>query len=128
MDEDTFLDVIESGIKAARMEPEQLRAFRLALMKALDDNPISEKELKEMDHHTAWTRIDKALEDLMAGNDQLTDAELKSKSKRLKCLSDFAETLRLRVGERIKGQQVGDIAPLFKKFFEARNQVDLTTD
>ena len=75
-------------------------------------------------HNTAWGKIDGGLKDLMVKNDELSLDELKAKSKRLKCLSDFAEVLRKRVNERVKGVGVGPIEPLFKQFFEARNQVD----
>lgn len=81
-----------------------------------------------MEHLEAWTKIDKGLADLMEGNDELSLDELKAKSKRLKCLADFAETLRKRVNERVKGVGVGPVEPLFTEFFKARNQVDLTTN
>ena len=77
-----------------------------------------------MEHSVAWDTIDKGLEALMQGNDQLSLDELKAKSKRLKCLADFSETLRKRVNERVRGVGVGPIEPLFTAFFEARNQVD----
>ena len=79
-------------------------------------------------HNAAWQEIDSGLTNLMDGNDELSDDELRAKSKRLKCLSDFAETLRKRVNERVKGVSVGPIEPLFTEFFKARNQVDLTTN
>ena len=81
-----------------------------------------------MMHNSAWKQIDKGLEALMEGNDQLSPEELRAKSKRLKCLSDFAETLRKRVNERVRGVSVGSIEPLFQQFFKARNQVDETTN
>lgn len=81
-----------------------------------------------METAKAWITIDEGLKALMAKNDELSDSELKSKSKRLKCLGDFAETLRKRVGERIKGMKVGDIEPLFEAFFKARAEVDKTNN
>ena len=77
-----------------------------------------------MEHTKAWQTIDKGLKDLMAKNDELPDNELKAKSKRLKCLSDFAEVLRKRVNERIRGVKVGPIEPLFDAFLKARAEVD----
>jgi len=67
-----------------------------------------------------WQQIDEGLRDLMAENDTLSDDDLKVKSLRLKCLSDFAETLRKRVNERIKDVNVGPILPLFSAYFEAK--------
>jgi len=75
----------------------------------------------------AWTQIDAGLSDLMAGNDQEPVAELKAKSNRLKHLSSFVETLRLRINERIKGENVGDLVSLFSAYYIARNQVDANT-
>ena len=72
----------------------------------------------------AWSQIDQGLRGLMEGNDSLSLEELKAKSKRLKCLSDFAEGLRKRVNERIKGVKVGPIELLFEAFFKARAEVD----
>jgi len=79
----------------------------------------------EMKKQVAWTAIDLGLKELMAGNDTLSDKDLKVKSGRLKCLSDFAETLRKRVDERIKGVGVGPIEPLFDQYHEARKQIDI---
>lgn len=77
-----------------------------------------------MENTEAWNQIDKGLKDLMAKNDELSDGELMAKSKRLKHLAVFAETLRLRVNERIKGVKVGPIEPLFDAFLKARLEVD----
>jgi len=119
-------DAIESGLRAAELTPIQVRIFGNAFAKTLGIEPFTMEVFKM--HHVAWEKIDKGLRDLMAGNDQLTDAELKAKSKRLKCLSDFAETLRKRVNERVNGVSVGPVEPLFTEFFTARNQVDETTN
>lgn len=77
-----------------------------------------------MEHTKAWQTIDKGLRDLMSRNDELSMKELENKSRRLKHLAGFAETLRLRVNERIKGVKVGPIEPLFDAFLKARAEVD----
>ena len=81
-----------------------------------------------MEAAKAWITIDEGLKDLMDKNDELSDGELMAKSKRLKHLADFAETLRLRVNERIKGVKVGPIEPLFEAFLKARAEVDKTNN
>lgn len=122
--EEKLGDAMESGLRAAKMSPEQVRIFGNAFSRALGLKLLTYKEIKKMEHDVAWDKIDKGLDELMSGNDELTLEELKAKSKRLKCLSDFAETLRLRVNERVKGVSVGPVEPLFTEFFKARNQVD----
>jgi hypothetical protein len=77
-----------------------------------------------MENLKAWNQIDTGLKNLMDKNDELSDGELMAKSKRLKHLAVFAETLRLRVNERIKGVKVGPIEPLFDAFLKARAEVD----
>ena len=72
----------------------------------------------------SWDLIDKGLRALMSKNDELSDAELKAKSKRLKCLADFAETLAKRINERVQGVAVGPIEPLFDRYAKDRNQID----
>ncbi len=72
----------------------------------------------------AWNTIDAGLRDLMDNNDQLSDGELRAKTRRLEHLERFVKTLRARVNERIKGQAVGDIEPLFTKYAKERNLVD----
>ena len=90
---------------------------------------FSGAEGKAADHVSlGWSFVDDGLLSIMSKNDELLDHELKTKSKRLKCLSDFAETLRLRVNERIRGMAVGPIELLFTEFFNARNKVDETTN
>ena len=51
----------------------------------------------------AWNTIDAGLRDLMDNNDQLSDGELRAKTRRLEHLERFVKTLRARVNERIKG-------------------------
>ena len=121
-------DAMEAGLRAAKLTPMQVRIFWIAFERALGLKPLTIKEIKTMMHHTAWEQIDKGLKDLMVKNDELSLEELKAKSKRLKCLADFSETLRQRVNERVRGVAVGDIEPLFQQFFTARNQVDETTN
>ena len=120
--EEKMADALESGLRESKMSARQVQAFRFAFARSLGQKPLTMEDLKM--HNGAWEQIDKGLEDLMAGNDELSLEELKAKSKRLKCLSDFAETLRKRVNERVRGVGVGPIEPLFTEFFEARNQVD----
>ncbi|GEM_PF-1624839 len=126
--EEKIVDAIVVGIEAAEMTPKQVRIFGLAFSKTLCGKPLTFKEIRKMLHNAAWEQIDEGLKDLMRGNDELSMDELKAKSKRLKCLSDFAETLRKRVNERVAGVKVGPVDPLFTKFFEARSKVDETTN
>jgi len=121
-------DAIDIGLRAAKVSPKQARSFGNAFVKALYGKTFTTKEIKEMMQHSAWEKIDEGLRDLMKGNDELSPEELKNKSKRLKCLADFSETLKKRVNERISGVNVGPIEPLFKAFFEARDRVDETTN
>ena len=78
-----------------------------------------------MDMDAAWNTIDEGLKDLMDNNDQLSDRELIGKSKRLRHLGKFVETLAKRVDERIReGVAVGAIGPLFDKYIADRLAVD----
>jgi len=75
-----------------------------------------------------WAKVDEGLKDLMQGNDQEGDVELKTKSNRLKHLEKFVRTLRHRVNERVRegvkqGNQDG-IDGLFAQYIQNRNQID----
>jgi len=76
----------------------------------------------------AWKMIDEGLRSLMDRNDELTDKQLIAKSRRLRHLAKFLETLAKRIDERIKGVKVGSIDPLFEAFFKARAEVDKQTN
>jgi len=77
---------------------------------------------------TAWETIDSGLQNLMAANDEMSDAELRVKSQRLRHLSKFATTLSARINERVRNQRVGPIEPLFDKYIAERLQVDINAN
>ena len=75
--------------------------------------------------NTSWENLDAALKDLMAANDELSDAELIAKSRRLRHLGKFVEILAKRVDERIReAVHPGPIQPLFDKYIAGRQKVD----
>lgn len=74
---------------------------------------------------TAWEKLDSALVALMEKNDELSDRELRAKSRRLRHLAKFTEILAKRVDERIRESvSPGPIQPLFDKFTRERLEID----
>ena len=73
----------------------------------------------------AWKTIDDGLKELMTGNDQEGDVELKTKINRLRHLEKFVRTLRHRVNEKLReNTKQGDIEALFAQYIQNRNQID----
>lgn len=72
----------------------------------------------------SWDFIDQGFRLLMENNDSFLDAELMAKSKRLRHLGKFIETLVKRINERVAGVKIGDIQPLFNQYKDSRNEID----
>jgi len=73
----------------------------------------------------AWSTIDRGLELLMSQNDELSDRELRAKTRRLKHLQKFLGALVQRVNERIREHtKPGAIDDLFKQYRTEREEID----
>ena len=81
----------------------------------------------EKSNKESWKKIDNAIEALMGTTDELSDADLRLKSRRLAHLSAFTAKLAQRVNERLRqGVKQGDMGALFEQYHSDRSKIDRT--